>query len=119
MKHLAFFKNRLTTEQSQAFHMAPDDLVSVKGKGTRIKCNEGCIWITWPDREETVLNHGQSVMISTRGRICIWAFKDASVIISGGRVKWKTCGRYILSKNINDQNIIHTSLIKSCLLFLT
>ena len=60
--------------------LAEDDLVCMKGcRLLRIKCGSGRIWITWPVRGEAILDSGQSVAVSTRGKICIWAFHASSV----------------------------------------
>ena len=74
-----------TVFHHQELQLAADDLVCMKGRRLfRIKCGSGRIWITWPNQSEVILDSGQSVAVSTRGKICIWAFHDSSVQVWRG-----------------------------------
>ncbi len=56
-----------------------NQVVSVKGKGVRIECLSGEVWVTWPNGLEESLSRGGTALIDTKGKICIQAFSDALV----------------------------------------
>lgn len=69
-----------TMPHHRVLRLAADDLVCMKGRGLlRIQCGSGRVWITWPIQGDVILDSGQSVVVSTRGKVCIWAFHTSSV----------------------------------------
>jgi len=61
--------------------LSKNQLISVPGGNMQIDCFSGSIWITWPKAMEKTLSRGDTLKISTRGKVCILACSDAVVLI--------------------------------------
>jgi hypothetical protein len=49
-------------------------------KGSTIDCVDGSLWVTLEgDPEDHILNAGQALMLKSRGKVVVGAFKDASL----------------------------------------
>ncbi len=53
--------------------------IHFKNKSLDIQCLFGALWITWPDCGERVLKAGQSVVVASRGKICIHGLSPAEL----------------------------------------
>lgn len=60
-------------------YLSKNQVVSFKGKDIRVECVSGAIWVTWPEGPDEILKSGQSLTISSTGKICILAFSNALV----------------------------------------
>lgn len=68
-------------KETGLFRLSKNQLISVPGSNIQIDCFSGSIWITWPKAMERTLSRGDTLKISTRGKVCILAFSDAAVQI--------------------------------------
>ena len=65
--------------------LSKNQLYAVRRKNIEIHCLYGSLWVTWPNRGERILNGGQTFRVSSKGKVCIVAFSDASFKISNRR----------------------------------
>jgi hypothetical protein len=63
--------------EKSTMKLSENQVFSVRGKNVQISCLYGDLWITWPKRGETILKSGQTILVSTTGKICIAALSDA------------------------------------------
>ena len=61
--------------------LSKNQLISIPGSNIQIDCFSGSIWITWPKAMERTLSRGDTLKISTRGKVCILACSDAVFLI--------------------------------------
>jgi hypothetical protein len=62
-------------------YLSKHQVISFRGRNIRIECVSGAIWITWPEGPDDILKSGQTLTISSTGKICIMAFSNALVRI--------------------------------------
>ena len=73
MKLTSLFKS----VEKETIKLRENQLFSVKGKNIQIKCLYGVLWITWPHKTERILKSGQTLRVSSRGKICVVALSNA------------------------------------------
>ena len=61
--------------------MLQNDVISFKGKGILIMCLDGLLWITCVDGTEQMITKGQSILVSSTGKICVLAFLESMLQI--------------------------------------
>jgi hypothetical protein len=66
--------------------LADNRVLTVRGRGLRIECRQGLLWVTWPESQERVLIPGSSLPVASKGRICVQAMGDSVVAIE--RRRW-------------------------------
>jgi len=77
-------------QEKGLFRLSKNQLISVPGSNIQIDCFSGSIWITWPKAMERTLSLGDTLKISTRGKVCILACSDAVVqIFATGGIWYK------------------------------
>ena len=73
MKLTSLFKS----VEKATINLTENQLFSVKGKNIQIKCLYGVLWITWPYNAERILKGGQTLRVSSKGKVCIMALSNA------------------------------------------
>jgi hypothetical protein len=57
--------------------LSEKQLFSVRGKNIQINCLYGALWVTWPKKGERILKSGQTIRVSSKGKVCIVALSNA------------------------------------------
>ena len=73
----SFFK----TFEKKQIKLSQNQLVSIKGKKIKIDCLQGAVWVTAPQGFEQTIKEGQTISVSSRGKVCILAFSKSYVQI--------------------------------------
>jgi hypothetical protein len=82
MKLASLFKGIETS----TIKLSENQIFCARGRNIKIHCLYGDLWITWPKRGEITLKSGETVFISTMGKMCIAALSNAIFIMS--KRKW-------------------------------
>jgi hypothetical protein len=61
--------------------LSENELISFSGKNIQIDCMHGALWVTWPNGCERTLKEGQTISVSTKGKVCIQAFSKSLIWI--------------------------------------
>ncbi len=59
------------------FRLSKNQMVSMKGRHIKIDCVYGALWVTWPDGSEAVLSSGESLSVTSKGKVCVVAFSES------------------------------------------
>jgi len=73
----SFFK----TFKKKQIKLSENQLISIKGKNLKIDCLKGAVWVTAPQGFEQIIKKGQTISVSSRGKVCILAFSESYVQI--------------------------------------
>jgi Protein of unknown function (DUF2917) len=79
------------------FNLPRDGLMSLRdGKGTRVVCLSGALWITQEGQvEDVVLEAGQCLRIAERGLALVMALRPSSLQVRAARASaWTVPGRF-------------------------
>ena len=68
-------------QEKGLLRLSKNQLISLPGSNIQIDCFSGSVWITWPKAMERTLSRGDTLKISTRGKVCILAGSDAVILI--------------------------------------
>ena len=72
MKLISLFKGA----EKATIKLSKNQICSVRGKNIQINCSYGVLWVTWPKRGERILEGGQALRVSSKGKVCIVALSD-------------------------------------------
>ena len=61
--------------------LSKNNVISFKAKSINIDCLSGALWITWQNNSEKTLLSGQAIKVSSKGKVCIFAFSDSFLSI--------------------------------------
>lgn len=73
MKFNSLFKG----DDKATITLSKNQLFSARGKNIQIDCLYGALWVTWPKRGEKIIKSGQTLRVSSKGKVCIVAFSKA------------------------------------------
>lgn len=68
-------------DDSHCYYLADEKVIAFHVRNIQIECRQGAVWVTWPDRNERILNRGQSVTVVSKGVICVQAFASSTIVV--------------------------------------
>lgn len=68
-------------DDGTCYYLADEKVITFQVRNVQIECRQGIIWVTWPDRNECMLEKGQSVTVVSKGLICVQAFASSTVVV--------------------------------------
>ena len=80
-------------DEGRSYYLADEKVITFHVRNIQIDCRQGVVWVTWPDRNERMLNNGQSVTVVSKGLICVQAFASSTIVVR--KTETKSSRRYV------------------------
>jgi hypothetical protein len=87
---LGGFMNNVKVDYLDNAHshcLANDKTMTFSARTMQIECRQGVVWVTWPDRNERVLQKGQAMAVVSKGVICVQAFALSTIVVHSAETK--------------------------------
>lgn len=74
-----FFSRKFRTKRVE---LSENQLISLSKGNIQIDCLHGAVWVTWPDGFERTIIEGQTITVSSKGKVCIQAFSKSIIRVN-------------------------------------